>query len=161
MSKNSKLLSMDKHQRDKQISSLLSEDLRKQYNKRNIRVIKGDTVKILRGEYAGIEGKVERVNTERSTLQIEGVQRPRVRGGNVKVQIHSSKVLIKSLLLDDKYREAKLGGKKIKKDNSSIDNTESKKSRASKQTKKKDDTVKPKIKNTVKPSQTKGDTNTE
>jgi large subunit ribosomal protein L24 len=97
-----------KHVRDKSICSTLTDDLRKQYNRRSIRVIKGDTVRVMRGEYTGIEGKVEKVNTKRGTLSIEGVQREKVRGGNVKVQIHSSNVRVSALNLDDKYRQNKI-----------------------------------------------------
>jgi large subunit ribosomal protein L24 len=95
---------ISKHKRDKFLGANLSVNLREQYNKRSMRVIKGDTVRILRGEYVGIEGKVEKVNTERSTLAIEGVQREKIRGGNVKVQVHASNVQIISLNTDDDYR---------------------------------------------------------
>ncbi|MGB7707522.1 MAG: 50S ribosomal protein L24 [Nitrososphaeraceae archaeon] len=95
---------VSKHKRDKFLGANLSENLREQHRKRSMRVIKGDTVRILRGEYVGIEGKVEKVNTERSTLSIEGVQREKIRGGNVKVQIHASNVQIISLNTDDEYR---------------------------------------------------------
>lgn len=95
---------ISKHKRDKFLGANLSVNLREQHNKRSMRVIKGDTVKILRGEYVGIEGKVEKVNTERSTLAIEGVQREKIRGGNVKVQVHASNVQIISLNTDDDYR---------------------------------------------------------
>ena len=97
-----------KHVRDKSICSTLTDDLRKQYNRRSIRVIKGDTVRVMRGEYTGIEGKVEKVNTKRGTLSIEGVQREKIKGGNVKVQIHSSNVRVSGLNLDDKYRQNKI-----------------------------------------------------
>ncbi len=110
-------LLIKKHKRDKTIGSILSKDLRKQYSKRHIRVRKGDTVKVMRGEYKGIEGKVEKVNTERSALSIEGIQREKIRGGTVKIQIHSSNVMITSLNSDDKYRQAKLKGEKTKKEN--------------------------------------------
>jgi large subunit ribosomal protein L24 len=100
--------SAPKHVRDKSICSTLTDDLREQYNRRSIRVIKGDTVRVMRGEYTGIEGKVEKVNTRRGTLSIEGVQREKVRGGNVKVQIHSSNVRVSGLNLDDKYRQNKI-----------------------------------------------------
>lgn len=93
-----------KHKREKLLGANLSENLREQHNKRSMRVIKGDTVRILRGEYVGIEGKVEKVNTERSTLSIEGVQREKIRGGKVKVQIHASNVQIISVNADDEYR---------------------------------------------------------
>ena len=95
---------LSKHKRDKFLGANLSENLREQHRRRSMRVIKGDTVRILRGEYVGIEGKVEKVNTERSTLSIEGVQREKIRGGNVKVQIHASNVQIISLNTDDEYR---------------------------------------------------------
>jgi large subunit ribosomal protein L24 len=95
---------ISKHKRDKFLGANLSINLREQHNKRSMRVIKGDTVRILRGEYVGIEGKVEKVNTQRSTLAIEGVQREKIRGGNVKVQVHASNVQIISLNTDDDYR---------------------------------------------------------
>src|SRR6476659_8212175 len=95
---------ISKHKREKLLGASLSENLREQHNRRSIRIVKGDTVRILRGEYAGIEGKVEKVNTVRSTLSIEGVQREKIRGGKVKVQIHASNVQIISLNTDDEYR---------------------------------------------------------
>jgi large subunit ribosomal protein L24 len=64
----------------------------------------------MRGEYTGIEGKVEKVNTIRGTLSIEGVQREKIKGGNVKVQIHSSNVRVSGLNLDDKYRQDRVRG---------------------------------------------------
>lgn len=95
---------ISKHKREKLLGANLSENLRNQHKKRSMRVIKGDTVRILRGEYVGVEGKVEKVNTERSTLSIEGVQREKIRGGKVKVQIHASNVQIISVNTDDEYR---------------------------------------------------------
>jgi len=109
---------ISKHKRDKFLGANLSENLREQHSRRSMRVIKGDTVRILRGEYVGIEGKVEKVNTERSTLSIEGVQREKIRGGNVKVQIHASNVQIISLKTDDEYRTK--GTKKTKDKNTTV-----------------------------------------
>jgi large subunit ribosomal protein L24 len=86
------------------VGSNVATSLREQYGKRSLRPIKGDTIKVLRGEYSGIEGKIEKVNTRSGTLSIEGVQREKIRGGNVKVPIHASNVQIVSLKLDDKFR---------------------------------------------------------
>lgn len=97
-------LNIPKHQIDKSIRSPLTETLRNEYHKRNARVIKGDTVKVLRGEYKNVEGKVEKVKTRNSSLLIEGIQREASKGGKVKVQIHSSNVMITSLNLQDKER---------------------------------------------------------
>jgi large subunit ribosomal protein L24 len=103
-----------KHIRDKAVSSNLANNLREQYGRRSMRVIKGDSIKVLRGEYSGIEGKVEKVNTKRATLAIEGVQREKIRGGNVKVPIHASNVQIVALKLDDPLRQKKIERSKQK-----------------------------------------------
>lgn len=93
------------------ISSNLSNNLKKDYGKKSAAIVKGDTVKILRGEYKGVEGKVEKLDTNKGRLSIEGVQREKIKGGNVKVRIHASNVQITSLHLDDKMRKTKLEGR--------------------------------------------------
>ena len=65
----------------------------------------------MRGEYKGVEGKVEKINTGKGKLSIEGVQREKIKGGQVKVQIHASNVKISSLNMDDKYRKNKIENK--------------------------------------------------
>ena len=91
------------------ICSNLSINLKKEYNRKSLRIVKGDSVKIMRGEYKGVEGKVEKLDTLKGRLSIEGVQREKIKGGQVKVQIHASNVRIMSLQLDDKYRKNKIG----------------------------------------------------
>jgi large subunit ribosomal protein L24 len=93
------------------VCSNLSDNLKKQYNKKSISVVKGDTVRIMRGEYKGVEGKVEKINTNKGKLSIEGVQREKIKGGQVKVLIHASNVKISSLNMDDNYRKNKFGNK--------------------------------------------------
>jgi large subunit ribosomal protein L24 len=111
---NPKLIHIPKHQRDKMIGSTLADNLRQQYGRRSVRVIKGDSIRVMRGEYRGVEGKVEKVNTENGTLQIEGVQHEKIRGGQVKVPIHASNVMVTSLKMDDKYRQSALtSGQKV------------------------------------------------
>lgn len=105
---NPKLIHVPKHKRDQMIGATLSDNLRSQYKKRGVRVIEGDSVKILRGEYAGVEGKVEKVHTTTGTLEIEGVQKQKIKGGQVKVPINASKVMITGLNLDDKQRAGRL-----------------------------------------------------
>jgi large subunit ribosomal protein L24 len=107
---NPKMLHISKHVRDAMICSSLADNLREQYARNSVRVKKGDNVRVMRGEYSGIEGKIEKVNTLRGTLAIEGVQREKVRGGNVKVQIHASNVQVIGLNLEDKLRENSLRG---------------------------------------------------
>ena len=122
---NPKLMHLPKHRRDKLVGAVLEDSLRSQYGRKNIRVVKGDSVRVLRGEYKGVEGKVDKVNTERATLHIEGIQREKVRGGQVKVPIHSSNVMVITLNLDDKYRSGWLQGTSKEESRSSEKNNES------------------------------------
>jgi large subunit ribosomal protein L24 len=108
---NPKLIHVPKHKRDKMVGAVLEDGLRKQYGKKSIRVIKGDSVRVIRGEYKGVEGKVDKVDTQHATFHIEGIQREKIKGGQVKVPIHSSKVMIIALNLDDNYRSNKLQGR--------------------------------------------------
>jgi large subunit ribosomal protein L24 len=108
MSKNPKLIHISKHRHGRSIAAHVVDNLRQQYRLRSCRVVKGDTVRVMRGEYNGIEGKVESVDTMTGGLAIEGIQREKVRGGNVKVRIHSSNVIITNMNLDDKYRQEML-----------------------------------------------------
>lgn len=103
---NPKLLHVQKHRLDKMMGATLSDSLRQQYGRRGARVIKGDSVRVMRGEYKGVEGKVDRVNVKFGTLIIEGIQHEKVKGGQVKVPIHASNVMITSARTDDKLRFA-------------------------------------------------------
>src|SRR6058998_366934 len=107
---NPKLIHVSKHQRDKMLGASLADELQEQYKKKTLRVIKGDSIMVVRGEYKGRGGKVEDVDTERGTLHIEGMQREKIRGGQVKVPIHASNVKITVLNLGDKYRSNRLQG---------------------------------------------------
>lgn len=77
-----------------------------------MRVVEGDGVKVLRGEFKGIEGKVTRVSTEKRGIAIEGIKREKLKGGNVDIYIHPSNVVITSLNLEDKWRQSRLEGQK-------------------------------------------------
>jgi len=88
----------------KLLSVPLSEELRKTQGRRSYPVRKGDTVKIVRGDFAGVEGKVNDVDTRRQRLFVEGVSREMTSGNSTNVSVHSSKVVITKLNLDDKWR---------------------------------------------------------
>lgn len=89
--------------------STLSEDLRQKYKRRSLRPRVGDSVKIVRGEYKGIEGKVTKVDGENGKLNVEGVTREKIKGGKTaNVPIDSSKVVLTIIIVDDKLRKKKL-----------------------------------------------------
>ena len=61
------------HTRRTIMSVNLSKPLRKELKKRSIPAIKGDKVKILRGEYKAKEAKVEKVLRKKYKLLLEGI----------------------------------------------------------------------------------------
>jgi len=93
------------HQKHKLLHATLSPDLRKKYGKRAIRVVKGDTVKIMRGDFEGHEGKVERVDMKKLAIFIEGVTVSKADGTEILRPVYPSNVMITKLNLDDKRRE--------------------------------------------------------
>ena len=97
--------------RSKQMGANLSKDLQKKYGKKSARVIEGDSVTILRGEFKGVDGKVSKISTQKSSVAIDGVKKEKTKGDKFDVYIHTSNLVITSLNNDDKWRMAKLEGK--------------------------------------------------
>jgi len=97
--------------RSKQLGSALSKDLQKKYGKKSVRVIEGDNVTILRGEFKGVDGKISKISTQKTSVAIEGVKKEKTKGDKFDVYIHTSNLVIKSLNSSDKWRIAKLEGK--------------------------------------------------
>ena len=92
------------HISSKMICSMLSDELKKKHNKNNLRVIKGDRVKILRGQFKGKSGKVENVNIKTKKLYIENIELQKKDGTKTQYPIHHSNVMITELNLKDKKR---------------------------------------------------------
>ncbi len=90
----------------------LADDLKSKYGRNSIRVKPGDSVKLVRGEYAGIEGKVQKVFPREGRVTIEGVTREKIAGGTTQIRIHASNLVVTTLNLDDKLRRQKLEGSK-------------------------------------------------
>ncbi len=97
--------------KSKQISSPLSKDLQKKYGKKSVRAIEGDSIKIVRGEFKGVDGKISKVSTKNNSLAIDGVKKEKTKGDKFDVYVHSSNVIVTSLNTDDKWRMSKLAGK--------------------------------------------------
>jgi len=88
----------------KQICAALSKDLRKKYPRRSARIMIDDTVKVIRGEYKGLTGKVAKISTESNSIAIEGNKKEKLKGEKIDVYIHSTNTIITSLNTDDKWR---------------------------------------------------------
>ncbi|HKT22359.1 MAG TPA: 50S ribosomal protein L24 [Nitrososphaerales archaeon] len=88
--------------------SALSEELRVKHHRRSVRPRVGDSVRIVRGEFKDIEGKVTRVYPSTGLVNVEGVTREKVKGGTSPVPIDSSNLTVTTLVLDDKLRKKKM-----------------------------------------------------
>ena len=91
--------------RRKFIVSTLSKELREKYNRRNFKLKKGDKVKILRGQYKGRTGKIDRINIKERKIYIQGIENIRKDGTKAMYPIHPSNLMITELLIEDKKRK--------------------------------------------------------
>ncbi len=96
------------HKKRKWISSHLAENLLLKYDRRSLPVVKGDTVKIMRGNFRGHEDKIVKVNVRDQTVEIEGVTITTAKGTKLAKPIHASTLLITKLNVTDKWRRKKL-----------------------------------------------------
>jgi large subunit ribosomal protein L24 len=90
--------------------SQLSTELRERHGRRSARPRVGDTVRIVKGEYKDIEGKITSVDSHAGMVMVEGVTHEKTKGGTSPVPISSSNVIITNLALEDKLRKRKMEG---------------------------------------------------
>jgi large subunit ribosomal protein L24 len=96
------------HKKHKWLSTHLTENLLLKYDKRSIPIVKGDTVKVLRGSFRGHEDKIVKVNIHRQSVNIEGLTLVKADGTKIPKPIHPSNLLITKLNLTDSWRRNKL-----------------------------------------------------
>jgi len=99
------------HIRHKLMSANLTKELRKKYGKRNFPLRKGDTVKIMRGEYKKKTGKIAEVNLSKLKILIDGIYKSKKDGTKIKVYFQPSNLQITELNTDDKKRTEALNRK--------------------------------------------------
>jgi large subunit ribosomal protein L24 len=107
-----RLFNAPAHIRHKLMAAPLSKELIASRGAKTLPVRKGDTVQIKRGDNKGFEGKVSRVDLKAYRIYLEGLTREKVDGTNIFISVHPSKVQIRSLNLDDKWRKNILERKK-------------------------------------------------
>ena len=96
------------HKKRKWISAHLEENLLLKYDKRSIPVIKGDTVKVMRGSFKGHEDKIVSVHVKKQTVEIEGLTLTKADGKKIAKPLHPSNLKITKLNLTDKWRRKKI-----------------------------------------------------
>lgn len=92
------------HIRHKLMSVKLSEELREEYKRRSLPVKKGDTIKVMRGDFKDHEGKIEKVDLKNYRVMIEGMSVQKPDGNKVYHTVHPSNIMILELDLEDDER---------------------------------------------------------
>lgn len=92
------------HIRGRFLSAPLSKDLKKKYNVNAVRVRAGDTVTVLRGQFKGKSGAVDRVDVSREKIYVVGVETIKKDGAKSLYPIHASNVVVTAVVSDDKKR---------------------------------------------------------
>lgn len=92
------------HIKGKFLHAALSKELKQKHNTRNIRVVKGDKVRILVGDHKKKEGLVEKVDVKKSKIYVQGIMNSRRDGNKSPKAIEPSNVMIIELKTDDKKR---------------------------------------------------------
>ncbi len=103
------------HTRIKFMAAHLSKDLREKHCKRSISLRKGDKVKIMRGNFKGKTGVVERVVSKLEKVYLTGIEVIKKDGTKKLVPLMPSNLLITQLNIEDKKRKIKTEKKNDKK----------------------------------------------
>lgn len=90
------------------VSAHLAKPLKDKYKMRSIPLRKGDSVKVLRGQFKKKIGKVNKVDLKNSIVYIEGVEIMKRDGSKSPYPVHPSNVIVENLDLADKLRKAKV-----------------------------------------------------
>ncbi|MFB6270652.1 MAG: 50S ribosomal protein L24 [Halobacterium sp.] len=98
------------HERHDQVRSTLSDDLREEYDQRQVRVNVGDTVEVMRGDDAGEEGEVVDVDLRSETVRVEDVTVEKADGEELPKPLDASNLRVIDLDLEDDVRAERLEG---------------------------------------------------
>ena len=99
------------HIKRKLMGCSLDKALKEKYGRRNIEVVKGDEIKVMRGKFKGKQGKVGTVDVKNSRIQVDGIQRIKAGGEKLITWFHPSKVKI--IILDDSDKKRLKSSKKV------------------------------------------------
>lgn len=98
------------HERHKQLHATLDGELREEHETRRARVNVGDTVEVMRGDFAGETGEVVDVDLKREVVHVEDCVVEKADGEEVPRPLEASNLRITALDLEDEVREARLSG---------------------------------------------------
>ena len=92
------------HIKRRMMAAPLSEELKKEYKINALPVRKGDTVKIMRGDFKGQVGKITKVMVKKMRVHVDIAKRKNLKGEEKFIPIHPSNLMILELYSEDKKR---------------------------------------------------------
>ena len=98
------------HERHAQVRATLSADLREEFGRRSVRVNEGDTVAVMRGDFAGDEGDVVNVDLTDAVVHVEDVTLETADGEEVPRPLDASNLRVTGLNRSDDRRIERLEG---------------------------------------------------
>jgi large subunit ribosomal protein L24 len=99
------------HRRGELMAARLSEELAKAFKKRSAPVRKGDTVEIMRGDFAGHKEKITEVDRKKYRVYIKGVAHKNSKGAEKQMPVHPSNLRIIEMEGKDERRKKSLARK--------------------------------------------------
>ncbi len=97
------------HHRKKKVRGHLAPKYLEAGRSRSLTIRKGDTVRIMRGEHKGEEGKVEKVDLKNFVITIEGITQAKADESQSARKIHPSNIMIIRPDMSDRRRSIKFG----------------------------------------------------
>lgn len=101
-----RLYNAPKHQRGKQFNAPLDEALVDKYHVKRMPIRVNDQVRVFKGQFKDLEGKVLRVDRKKYKVIVEQIEREKADGSVHHYPIHPSKVVITKINDVDKRRQA-------------------------------------------------------
>jgi large subunit ribosomal protein L24 len=96
------------HEKQSEVRATLTDSLREEYGQRNVRVNQGDTVEVMRGDFAGEDGEVIAVDLRESVVHVEEITQEKADGEEVPRPLDSSNLRVTDLNLEDEVRTERL-----------------------------------------------------
>jgi large subunit ribosomal protein L24 len=98
----------DLHERHAQVQATLDGDLREEFDQRSVRVATGDTVEVMRGDFAGEEAEVAEVDLKDAAVYVEDVTVEAADGEEIPRPLDASNLRVVDLDLEDDARRERL-----------------------------------------------------
>ncbi|MBI2550685.1 50S ribosomal protein L24 [Candidatus Woesearchaeota archaeon] len=86
------------------LAAHLAPNLSAKYSTASINVREGDTVKVMRGEFSGLAGKINSVSTKKGLVYVDGAERIRKDGTKSYMPLRPSNLLVVEATIEDKRR---------------------------------------------------------